>query len=162
MVLHLFLAYSGHVVGLPPLNRILQIDSGAIWLTSRINLRIISHILSVLYSSMKAISLFLSLFLMALFTACDQTPSALKKGVIESVVWAPELNSRISLFRRKVPDNPAHRVGGSYGKDMYGILYTSHLEVQFVDRLDGRSKIIPLSQIILLDFGDGGISFSKP
>lgn len=96
--------------------------------------------------------------ILALFTACGQKPNALKEGVINRVVWAPEPNSKSLLSRRKVPDNPEHREGGSYGVDMYGILYSSHLEVQYVGSPHPKSEIIPLSKIVFLEFGDGGIS----
>ena len=97
---------------------------------------------------------------LGLFTACDQKPNAFKEGVINRVVWAPEPNSTSRLIRRKAPDNPEHREGGSYGVDMYGILYSNHLEVQYVGSPHPRSEIIPLTKIVFLEFGDGGISMN--
>ena len=51
--------------------------------------------------------------------------------------------------------------GGSYGQDLYGVLYPSHLEVRFVGSRDSHVRIIPLSQIVRLEFGDGGVAKAK-
>jgi len=93
-----------------------------------------------------------------LLTGCGRKPIPLKEGVIWKVIWA-DANNRTGLYREKMPDKlPPGQAGGSYGVDMHGYLYPGHLEVQFARTPDGHSQIIPFSQIVWLEFGDGGIS----
>ncbi|MBT5707542.1 hypothetical protein N8766_02660 [bacterium] len=47
--------------------------------------------------------------------------------------------------------------GGNYWMDMYGLLYPNHLEVRFVGSRDSCVQLIPLRQIVWLEFGDGGV-----
>jgi hypothetical protein len=95
-------------------------------------------------------------------TACNNKPVPLKEGTITKVIWAADANNKTGLYREKMPDKPQSGQGGSYGVDMFGILYPSHLEVRFVGTRDSHSQIIPLSQIVWLEFGEGGIVVSKP
>ncbi len=66
------------------------------------------------------------------------------------------------LFREKPPTNMNPGYLGQYGVDMYGALYPGFLELRQVGTRDTHSTIIPLSQIRRLEFGDGGVSLSKP
>ena len=45
---------------------------------------------------------------------------------------------------------------------MYGALYPGFLELRRVGSQNTPSEIIPFSQIRRLEFGDGGVSFTKP
>ncbi len=111
---------------------------------------------------MKYSSIFLTLccaFLLLLLTACGQKPVPLKEGVITKVVWAADANGKSGFYRGKMPEKPQPgEVGGSYNVDMYGLLYPSHLEVRFGGSGNSPSQIIPFSQIVWLEFGDGGIT----
>ncbi len=90
---------------------------------------------------------------------CDRGPRPLKEGVVWSVRWiessTANSTSTAGLYRM---DKPNPTVGGTYGQDMYGVLYPSHLEIRFVGSRDSHSQIIPMSQIVWLEFGDGGVS----
>src|SRR5262245_23588985 len=96
-----------------------------------------------------------------LFNACNQKPAALKEGVITKVVWPTEVNNKTGLYREKMPQQPRPGENGTFSVDMYGVLYPSHLEVRFVGSRDSHSQIIPFSQIVWLEFGDGGVTVSK-
>jgi len=100
--------------------------------------------------------------ILVLLTGCDEKQAPLKEGIITKVTWTPEANSKTGLYREKMPDKPQPGQGGSYGVDMYGVLYPSHLEVRLVGSRDSHSQIIPFSQIVWLEFGDGGITVGKP
>lgn len=101
------------------------------------------------------------LFLL-LLTGCDHKPAPLKEGVVTKVVWTTGGDGKTGLYREKMPETPRPgQPGGSYNVDMYGLLYPSHLEVRFVGTRDSHSQIIPFSQIVWLEFGDGGITVSK-
>ena len=100
--------------------------------------------------------------ILVLSTGCDEKQTPLKEGIITRVTWTPEANSKTGLFREKLPDKPQTVQGESYGVDMYGVLYPSHLEVRLVGSRDSHSQIIPFSQIVWLEFGDGGITVEKP
>ena len=100
--------------------------------------------------------------ILVLSTGCDGKQAPLKEGIISKVTWTPEANSKTGLYREKMADRPHPGQGGSYGVDMYGVLYPRHLEVRLVGRPDSHSQIIPFSQIVWLEFGDGGISVGKP
>jgi hypothetical protein len=102
------------------------------------------------------------LSLLVLLAGCDKKPAPLKEGVITRVTWTPQPNSTTGFYREKMPDKIGQGQAGEYGMDMYGILYPSHLEVRFVGNRESRTQIIPLSQIIWLEFGDGGITVGKP
>ncbi|MBT5925169.1 MAG: hypothetical protein HOH33_00975 [Verrucomicrobia bacterium] len=61
-----------------------------------------------------------------------------------------------------MPENPIALQGEQYEVNIYGLLFPSHLEVQFIGRKDGKSRIIPFDQIITLEFGEAGITFDNP
>jgi hypothetical protein len=92
---------------------------------------------------------------------CDRKPAPLKEGVIWKVEWE-SANLWTGLYREKTPSNTNPMFTGQYGVDMYGALYPGFLELRQVGSRDSHSQIIPLNQIRRLEFGDGGISFSKP
>ncbi|MEO8429171.1 MAG: hypothetical protein ABI651_18935 [Verrucomicrobiota bacterium] len=98
-------------------------------------------------------------FLALALTGCNQSPKPLKEGIVWSVRWiersTANSTSTTGLFRT---DKMNPQLGGSYGQEMYGVLYPSHLEVRFVGSRDSHAQIIPMSQVIGLEFGDGGVS----
>lgn len=92
-------------------------------------------------------------------TGCEQADKPLKEGVVWSVRWIESSTANSSTtagFYRTDKVTPG--LGGSYGKDMYGLLYPSHLEVRFVGSRDSHAQIIPMHQIVWLEFGDGGVT----
>ena len=93
-----------------------------------------------------------------LMLGCDQKPLPIKEGVIWSVSWteSPTIKSGLHRITTPLPGR-----GGSYGVDMYGVLYPTCLEVRFVGSKDSHAQIIPMSQIVWLEFGDGGVSIAK-
>lgn len=101
------------------------------------------------------------LSLLILSVGCDKKPAPLKEGVITRVTWSTEPNSTTGYYRGKMPDKPLPGQGGLYGVDMYGVLYPTCLEVQFIGGQNPHSQIIPLNQIIWLEFGDDGIVLNK-
>jgi hypothetical protein len=98
---------------------------------------------------------------LVILAGCDKKPAPLKEGIVTRVTWTTEPNSTTGFYRGKMPDKPSPGQGGQYGMDMYGVLYPTCLEVRFVGSQDSHSQIIPLSQIIWLEFGDGGIVLDK-
>ena len=102
------------------------------------------------------------LALLGFATGCDQKPAPLKEGVVWKVIWSPEKNSQTGFYREKLPATISTGQAGEYGVDMYGVLYPDCLEVRRVGSQDSRSQIIPFSQITWLEFGDGGVTISKP
>ena len=109
-------------------------------------------------STLFSICAFIAVFL----TGCDEKPAPLKEGVLWSVRWIT------SSTADSVTTSGLHRtekmdlqLGGSYGQDMYGVLYPTCLEVRFVGSKESHAQIIPMSQIVWLEFGDGGVSIAK-
>jgi hypothetical protein len=91
------------------------------------------------------------LSLVGFMTGCGHKPAPLKEGVIWSVVWSPETNSERGLFRVKtLPTNS--QPAGEYGVEMSGKLYPTFLEIQRAG--SSHSQIIPMSQILSLEFGE--------
>lgn len=101
------------------------------------------------------------ILIISLFTGCDHKPKPIKEGVITRVRWTSEPNNMTGLYREKPPAKPLYGQGGQYGVDMYGILYPTCLEVRLVGSKDSHAQIIPLNQIIWLEFGDDGIVLPK-
>jgi hypothetical protein len=94
----------------------------------------------------------------ALFSGCGHKAAALKEGIIWNVRWSVSDgtgSTRTYGFYRTDKVDP--RFGGDYTQDMYGILYPTCLEVRFIGSHDDHAQIIPLNQIVWLEFGDGGI-----
>jgi hypothetical protein len=117
------------------------------------------------YTSMKPLPTlggFCCILLVGLLTGCGHKPAPLKEGVILSVRWVesstPTSTVTDGLYRT---DKINPQLGGSYGQDIYGVLYPTCLEVRFVGSKDSHAQIIPLSQIVWLEFGDGGIVLDK-
>jgi hypothetical protein len=95
---------------------------------------------------------------MACLTGCGNKTAPLKEGVLWSVRWAvPTTGSGTSTFGLYRTDKMDSRFGGTYGVDMYGVLYPTCLEIKYADTSNSNVQIIPLSQIVWLEFGDGGI-----
>jgi len=114
---------------------------------------------------MKSFTLFCSLccaLSLILITGCDQTDKPLKEGVLWNVRWVeytfPSQVPAHGLYRIDKP-NPSEP--GIYGQDIYGVLYPTFLEVRFVGSPDSHAQIIPLGQIVWLEFGDGGVTLPK-
>ncbi len=99
--------------------------------------------------------------LAALLAGCGRRPAPLKEGVIWRVEWENASGSR-GLHRAKIPANVNPALAGEYGGDMYGALYPGFLEVRRIGSRESPSQIIPLRQIIWLEFGDAGVSIDKP
>jgi hypothetical protein len=95
-------------------------------------------------------------------TGCVEKPAPLKEGVLWSVRWVESSTansvSSSGLYRT---DKVNPQLGGSYGQDMYGVLYPTCLEVRFVGSKDSHAQIIPMSQIVWLEFGDGKVVIAK-
>jgi hypothetical protein len=91
------------------------------------------------------------LSLVGFMTGCDQKPAPLKEGVIWKVVWSETPNSQTGLFRVKTLQTNS-QPAGEYGVEMSGKLYPSFLEIQRTG--SSHSQIIPMSQILLLEFGE--------
>ena len=99
----------------------------------------------------KYITLISCLAVLGFLAGCDQKPAPLKEGVIWKVVWAETPNSQTGLWRvKELPKNSTF--GGEYGVEMTGKLYPSFLEIQRAG--SSHTGIIPLSQILQLEFGE--------
>jgi len=115
---------------------------------------------------MKSSTLFCSIccaLILIFITGCDQKDKPLKEGTIWNVRWVEyTYPSQVPTFGfyRTEKMNPG--VAGLYGQDMYGVLYPTFLEVRFVGNSTGHAQIIPLGQIVWLEFGDGGVKLPKP
>ncbi len=96
-----------------------------------------------------------------ILAGCDRKAAPLKEGVVWKVEW-DTAGQWTGLYREKTPPNTSPGFLGQYGVDMYGALYPGFLELRQVSSQDSHSQIIPLRQIHRLEFGDGGVSFSKP
>jgi hypothetical protein len=97
----------------------------------------------------------------AILAGCDRKPAPLKEGIIWKVEW-DSASVWTGLYREKPPPNTNPTFMGEYGVDMYGALYPGFLELRRVGSQNTPSQIIPLIQIRKLEFGNGGVSFSKP
>jgi hypothetical protein len=111
----------------------------------------------------KLIRLFSICAFMAVFLiGCNEKPAPLKAGVLWSVRWIESSTAKsVSTSGLYRTDQMNPLLGGSYGQDMYGVLYPTCLEVRFVGSKDSHAQIIPMSQIVWLEFGDGGVSIAK-
>jgi hypothetical protein len=101
------------------------------------------------------------LSLTGLITGCGHKAAPIKEGVIWKVMWSPRANEVDGLYREKMLDKLQPGQGGQYGVDMVGALYPNFLEVRWVGSRHSPSQIIPLSQIVWLEFGDGGVDIHK-
>jgi len=99
--------------------------------------------------------------LAAILAGCDRKPAPLKEGVIWKVEWETA-GTWTGLFREPRPPNINSNYIGQFGVDMYGALYPGFLELWQVGKQNSLSQIIPLSQVRRLEFGDGGVSPTKP
>jgi len=91
----------------------------------------------------------------------SQKPTPLVEGVIYYVEWTAADGSSFGLTRldssQAVPGG-----NGSWKIDMYGKLYESHLEIQYPKSKDLGPQIIPMSRVVTIQFGDGGIKEVAP
>jgi hypothetical protein len=94
-------------------------------------------------------------------TGCDHKPAPIKEGILTRVTWSSEPGNMTAFYRETPPAKLLPGQGGQYGVDMYGLLYPTCLEVRLVNSKDSHAHIIPLNQIIWLEFGDGGIVLNK-
>jgi hypothetical protein len=122
------------------------------------------------YTSMKTFTILGGIFavlLLGLLTGCGHKSAPLKEGVIWKVVWSESTGTQTGLYRDKTMPKYVSGIvtaggSGEYGVDMYGKLYPTFLEVRRVGSKDSHSQIIPWREIVELEFGDGGVSFSQP
>jgi hypothetical protein len=80
----------------------------------------------------------------------------LAEGVIWSVEWTTGDGKPHGLTRtdnaRAVPGG-----NGSWNMNLEGKLYPTHLEITFPDSKEVGPQIIPLSRLVNVTFGDGGV-----
>jgi hypothetical protein len=82
----------------------------------------------------------------------------IRSGVIASVQWMEGPGSGHFLTRRNVAISvPGGNGGGSSNVDMWGDLYATHLEISYPSNKDRGIQIIPMGQLVGLEFGDAGI-----
>jgi hypothetical protein len=117
------------------------------------------------YTKMNNLRIFLAaawLVGTVLLSGCGHKPEVLKQGVIWGVRWVVPPNAAgtttYGLYRTEKMDP---RFGGVYGQDMQGTLYPTCLLVRYMDSHDSHTQVIPLEQIVWLEFGDGGIPSPK-
>ena len=97
----------------------------------------------------KYIALICCFALVGFLAGCEQKPTPIKEGTIWKLVWSDAPNTQMGLFRlTPAPTNSF----GEYGVQMSGKLYPTFLEVQRVG--SSHSQIIPMSQILQLEFGE--------
>ena len=80
----------------------------------------------------------------------------LQSGVVSSVLWMEGSNR--GQFLTRGPSSlsvPNGNGGGSMTVSMLGSLYPTHLELKIGSR--GIIKVIPMSQLVSVEFGNGGI-----
>ena len=83
-------------------------------------------------------------------------PALLYEGIVWTIEWADGEGKSHGLTRSSIPESVPGG-NGSWNMDMYGKLYESHLEIAFPKRKELGPKIIPMSRIVDMRFGDGGI-----
>jgi hypothetical protein len=100
------------------------------------------------------------LALIGLLTGCDQKPAPFKEGRISELRWtAPDGGDSTYTLRRVDKADGGSRFRA--GVETYGVLHPTFLEVRFGQDRDSHVQIIPMSQIVWLEFGDGGRAIDK-
>ena len=99
------------------------------------------------------------MLLSGFLAGCGQKQAAIKEGVISELRWtAPDVGDSYTLRR---VDKADAGIRFRAGVEMYGVLYPTCLEVRFGQDRDSHVQIIPMSQIIWLEFGNGGRAIDK-
>ncbi len=101
-----------------------------------------------------------SILLSGLLTGCNQKPTPITEGTISGLRWvAPSSGDGEYTLSGVGKAIVSKQFRGDV--DMYGVLYPTCLEVRFVGDSGSHVQIIPMSQIIWLEFGDGGVAIDK-
>jgi hypothetical protein len=100
----------------------------------------------------KHIALICCIALAGFLAGCSEKPAPVKEGVIWKVVWTESPNTQNGLFREKTLPTNSAGPGGEYGVEMTGKLYSNFLEIERAG--DPHTRIIPLSEIRQLEFGE--------
>jgi len=80
----------------------------------------------------------------------------IREGTVWSVEWQDGRNGTRGLTRARVPEAVPGDTG-SWNVDMAGRLFTTHLELERRAQKDLGVQVIPMSRIVSIQFGDGGI-----
>ena len=101
-----------------------------------------------------------AVLLSGFLTGCGHKPEPIKEGVISELRWnAPDGGDNGYRLMRVDKARTGKQFRGNV--DMYGVLYPTCLEVRFVGDSGSHVQIIPMSQIIWLEFGGGGVAIDN-
>jgi len=98
-----------------------------------------------------------AVLLSGFLTGCGHKPTPIQEGVISELRWnAPDGGYTLRRVDKAI-------VGKTFrgNVEMYGVLYPTCLEVRYVGDSGSHVQIIPMSQIIWLEFGDGGVAIDN-
>lgn len=102
-------------------------------------------------------------FVLALFAGIAGGASArtgqvfIREGTIWSVEWEDGRGGTHGLTRAGLPEAVPGTSGG-WNVDMKGRLFTTHLELERRGQEGLEVQVIPMSRIVSVQFGDGGIT----
>ncbi len=101
-------------------------------------------------------------FLLGRTTLFPNSP-ALPQPVLlaEGIIWSVEFHGPDGKTNGLARGSDAIMVpggNGSWNMDIYGRLYETHLEITYLNQPNSGldAKIVPFSQIVRIQFGDGG------
>jgi len=82
----------------------------------------------------------------------------LREGPVLTVKWTEGSNH--GQFLTRGPNSitvPGGNGGGNMNVNMIGRLYPSYLEITFPDQKPPIVQVIPMGQLVSVEFGDGGV-----
>jgi len=90
-----------------------------------------------------------------------RSPGAASTPIAEGVIWTVEYvdgeGKSHGMTRASLPEaGPGG--SGSWNMDIYGRLYSTHLEITLPKSKDLGPQIIPMHRIVQVQFGHGGIT----
>jgi hypothetical protein len=91
--------------------------------------------------------------LVAIFVLKDRP---IQEGVLYSVQWVDIQGNSNGRTRANVSAAVPGKTG-SWGVKMRGRLYATHLEIEYLDRGNRLTEVIPFDRLVSVQFGDGGI-----
>src|SRR4051812_23257435 len=95
------------------------------------------------------------ILLSGFLTGCNQKPASIAEGTISGLRWdAPDGGYTLRRVDKAIAGKKFRA-----DVDMHGVLYPTCLEVRFAG--GSHIRIIPMSQITWLEFGDGGVAIDK-
>ena len=90
-----------------------------------------------------------------------KSPALLQEGVIFTVQWTDGAGKSKGLSRLDSPQTVPSG-NGSWNMDLYGRLFSTHLEIVNRQVKGSEPQIIPIQRLDSIQFGAGGRTFPSP